>query len=115
MGSQDPVVRRRLLVHVVDSSSRNPAATTPQFICRLAVKNSYQNHACRRLLVHVVDGSSPDPCGDYAAIQQELALFSPGLAAKRQLVAYSKIDLPDSADYEDIVRDYLITQVGHTK
>ena len=62
--------------------------------------------------MHVVDGSSPDPCGDYAAIRQELSLFSPGLAGKRQLVAYNKMDLPDSADYADIVRDFLIQQVG---
>lgn len=64
-----------------------------------------------RLLVHVIDGASPDPCGDFSAIQQELALFSPGLAEKRQIVAYNKMDLPDSADYEDIVREYLIEQV----
>ncbi len=66
----------------------------------------------RRLLVHVVDGSSPDPCGDFAAIRQELALFSPALAGKRQIVAYNKIDLPDSADYKDIVHDFLLQQVS---
>lgn len=66
----------------------------------------------RRLLVHVVDGSSPDPCGDFAAIRQELALFSPALAGKRQIVAYNKMDLPDSADYKDIVHDFLLQQVS---
>lgn len=64
-----------------------------------------------RLLVHVVDGSSQDPCGDYVAIQQELGLFSPALAEKRQLVAYNKMDLPDSADYQDDVQDFFLEQV----
>lgn len=64
-----------------------------------------------RLLIHVVNGSSRDPCGDFAAIQQELALFSPGLAEKRQLVVFNKMDLPDSADYEDIVREFLVSKV----
>lgn len=61
--------------------------------------------------MHVLDGSSPDPCGDFSAIQQELGLFSPELADKRQLVAYNKMDLPESADYEDIVREFLLKQV----
>lgn len=65
-----------------------------------------------RLLIHVIDGSSRDPCGDFLAIQQELALFSPKLADKRQLVVFNKIDLPDSADYEDIVREFLVSQHG---
>jgi GTP-binding protein len=108
-----------------------------------------------RLLVHVVDGTSPDPMGDYAAIRQELELFSPELAAKpqvracvclgggsgharlgpaagsaaqatggvgwrrlttsarppcpqpTQVVAYNKMDVPDSSDYWEDVREGL--------
>jgi GTP-binding protein len=60
-----------------------------------------------RVLVHVIDGSSPDPLGDYDAVRLELGLFSPELAAKPALVAYNKVDLPDSADYEGEVREGL--------
>lgn len=60
-----------------------------------------------RLLVHVVDGTSPDPMGDYRAIRQELELFNPQLAAKPQIVAYNKMDVPDSSDYWEDVREQL--------
>lgn len=63
------------------------------------------------MLVHVIDGTSRDPVGDYQAIQQELALFSPALAGKPQLVAYNKMDVPDSSDYWDIVQDFLESEV----
>ena len=61
-----------------------------------------------RVLVHVIDGTSPDPLGDYDAIQQELKLFNPELADKPQIVAYNKIDVPDSSDYWEDIRDALI-------
>ncbi len=48
-----------------------------------------------RLLIHILNGFSPDPVGDYLAINQELALFNPQLAAKPQIVAFNKMDLPD--------------------
>ena len=48
-----------------------------------------------RLLIHLLNGISPDPVGDYMAINQELALFSPELAAKPQIVVLNKMDLPD--------------------
>ena len=35
-----------------------------------------------RVLIHLLNGISPDPVGDYEAINQELALFSPELADK---------------------------------
>ncbi len=66
-----------------------------------------------RLLVHVIDGTSRDPIGDYQAIQQELELFSSDLAAKPQLVAYNKMDVPDSSDYWDSVQEFLLSQVCH--
>lgn len=49
-----------------------------------------------RLLVHLLDGSSPDPAADYAAINRELALYSAKLAAKPQIVALNKLDLPEA-------------------
>ncbi len=48
-----------------------------------------------RLLIHLLNGISPDPLGDYVAINQELALFNPALAAKPQIVVLNKMDLPD--------------------
>ena len=48
-----------------------------------------------RLLIHLLNGISPDPVGDYMAINQELALFNPTLAAKPQIVVLNKMDLPD--------------------
>ena len=48
-----------------------------------------------RVLVHLLDGLSKDPMVDFAQINSELALFDPGLAAKPQIVALNKIDLPD--------------------
>ncbi len=51
-----------------------------------------------RLLIHVLDGNSPDPMGDFDAINQELALFNPGLVDKPQVVAFNKMDLPDAQE-----------------
>ena len=48
-----------------------------------------------RVLVHLLDGLSKEPMVDFAQINSELALFDPGLAAKPQIVALNKIDLPD--------------------
>jgi len=52
-----------------------------------------------RLLVHLIDASSGapgrTPLGDYEAMNRELALYDPALAARPQLVVLNKIDLPD--------------------
>ncbi len=47
-----------------------------------------------RVLVHVVDGSADDPLANIGTINNELAQFSPALAAKRQIIAINKLDLP---------------------
>ncbi|MBX3052267.1 MAG: GTPase ObgE [Caldilineaceae bacterium] len=49
-----------------------------------------------RILIHLLNGASPDPLGDYAAINQELELFNPGLLSKPQLVVLNKMDLPEA-------------------
>jgi GTP-binding protein len=53
-----------------------------------------------RVLVHLVEGASPEPgrspARDLAAIDRELALYSPELAKKPQVVAVTKVDLPES-------------------
>jgi len=48
-----------------------------------------------RVLIHLLDGLSEDPLADFTQINSELALFDPDLAAKPQIVALTKIDLPD--------------------
>jgi GTP-binding protein len=50
-----------------------------------------------RLLVHLLDASAPGrtPLGDFEAMNRELALYDPALAARPQLVVLNKMDLPD--------------------
>jgi len=53
-----------------------------------------------RVLVHLLDldpGTGRDPGEDFDAINAELAAYSPALAARPQIVAASKMDLPDAA------------------
>jgi len=45
-----------------------------------------------------LNGDSPDPLGDFAAINQELALFNPALVDKPQLVVLNKMDLPHAQE-----------------
>jgi len=52
-----------------------------------------------RLLVHLLDISGltdRDPVEDYRVINRELASFSEGLAARPQIVALNKIDMPEA-------------------
>jgi GTP-binding protein len=53
-----------------------------------------------RVLVHLVDGANPEPGrtprADLEAIDRELALYSKDLAAKPQIVAVTKIDVPEA-------------------
>jgi GTP-binding protein len=53
-----------------------------------------------RVLVHLVDGASPEPGrsprADLAAIDRELALYSRELARKPQIIAVTKIDVPEA-------------------
>jgi len=51
-----------------------------------------------RVLIHLLDGASADPLQDFAAINAELAAFSPRLAAKLQVVALNKMDLPQARE-----------------
>jgi GTP-binding protein len=50
-----------------------------------------------RLLVHLLDATQTGrtPLRDYEAMNQELALYDPALAARPQLVVLNKMDLPD--------------------
>ena len=51
-----------------------------------------------RLIVHLLNGMSEDPLGDYDAINQELGLFNPALAAKPQIVVMNKLDLTEALE-----------------
>ena len=55
-----------------------------------------------QLLIHVLDGSGGleqrDPLEDFQKINEELAAYSPELAAKPQIVAINKIDLPETRE-----------------
>ena len=58
-----------------------------------------------RVLVHLVDGSLDDPALVYRQINEELALHDERLAAKPQLLAINKLDLPDVSVLQDDIRD----------
>ena len=58
-----------------------------------------------RVLVHLVDGSVDDPALVYRQINEELALHDERLAAKPQLLAINKLDLPDVSVLQDDIRE----------
>ncbi|KPL16183.1 MAG: GTPase ObgE [Anaerolineae bacterium SM23_84] len=51
-----------------------------------------------RVLIHLLDGAGPDPLREFEATNAELALFSPRLADKPQVVALNKMDLPQAQE-----------------
>jgi len=70
--------------------------------------HDFLRHAERaRMFVHLLDGTRPDPLQDMAAINDELQQFRKDLAAKPQVVAVNKIDLPDVAQRTAELRDQL--------
>src|SRR3989449_10666017 len=46
------------------------------------------------ILVHVVDASRPDAVGAYGVVRAELEAYKPEVAAKPEIVAANKLDLP---------------------
>jgi len=60
-----------------------------------------------RLLIHVLDTAGTggrDPVEDFTAINRELALYSPELASRPQVVAANKMDLPEARANLDRLR-----------
>lgn len=57
-----------------------------------------------RLLIHLVNGASSEPLAEFDQINQELALFSPRLADKPQIVVLNKIDLPETEAHWPAIR-----------
>ena len=49
-----------------------------------------------RVLVHLLDGMSEDPIKDFHTVNAELAAFGHGLMDKPQVIAMTKMDLPDA-------------------
>jgi GTPase len=75
--------------------------------------HEFLRHVSRaRTLVHIIDGTSADPIYDYRAIRLELQLFDGDLEHKPQLIAYNKIDVPDSGDYVNDVKELLAVECG---
>lgn len=48
-----------------------------------------------RVIIHLLNGLSEDPLADWRQVNQELELYDPTLAAKPQIVAVNKMDLPE--------------------
>ncbi len=64
--------------------------------------HQFLRHAERaRLYVYLVDGLSEDPADDYRMVKDELLLFNPELAGKRQLVVVNKLDVTEVRDQRD--------------
>ena len=59
----------------------------------------FLRHAERaRLLLHIVDGMSANPLADLELVDNELASFGHGLAAKPQMIVVNKLDIPEVRD-----------------
>ncbi len=65
-----------------------------------------------RVLIHLLDGAAPEPLADWAAINQELAMYDVALEERPQLVVLNKMDLPDAIAWEPILAEE-ITRAGY--
>jgi GTP-binding protein len=66
-----------------------------------------------RLLVHLIDldpSTGRDPVADYRVIQDELRAYSKELAARPQIVAANKVELPGTADRRAAVERFCATE-----
>jgi GTPase len=64
-----------------------------------------------RVLIHLVEGANPEPGrepkADLAAIDRELGLYSPELAKKPQVLAVTKVDVPEARQAGEKLRKLL--------
>lgn len=58
-----------------------------------------------RVIIHLLDGAAPEPLEDWAAINQELAMYDVELEKRPQLVVLNKMDLPDAIAWEPIIEE----------
>jgi GTP-binding protein len=67
--------------------------------------HSFLKHAMRtKVMVHLLDGSSAEPLEDMIRVNNELAMFDATLAKRPQVVAINKIDLPEVAAKEEMLK-----------
>ncbi len=67
--------------------------------------HSFLRHVTRtRVLIHLINGESEDPLADFNQINVELALYDEKLGRRPQIVAFSKMDLPDVQEKWDKIR-----------
>ncbi len=58
--------------------------------------HEFLRHAERtRVFLHILDGEGVDPIKDFTQVNEELQLYLPELANRRQVVVINKIDLPE--------------------
>ncbi len=99
---------------VVERDSTAPALSPETFVLAdipgliegahrgVGLGHEFLRHVERaRVLLHVVDASGPDPLQAYRDVRLELELYNPALAAKPEVVALNKIDLPAVRDRVD--------------
>lgn len=60
-----------------------------------------------QVLVHLLDASAEDPVKDYETIRNELALYDESLAARPEIVALNKLDLPDARERAAAIKEKL--------
>lgn len=68
-----------------------------------------------KMIIHIINGDAADPVGDYLAINRELQLFSPTLAAKPQVVVLNKIDLSHVAARQEELLAALKSNMSHAR
>ena len=68
--------------------------------------HAFLRHVQRtRILLHIIDGAADDPIADYNQIRAELALYDDDLAARPEVVVINKLDLPDTREYIELLRE----------
>ncbi len=76
--------------------------------------HSFLRHIERtKVILHVVDVSGcegRDPIEDFETINKELAAYSSKLARRQQLVVANKMDLPDSAENFELLKEHVTKQ-----
>jgi GTPase len=65
-----------------------------------------------RVLIHLIDGMAEDPLADFATINAELSAFGHGLGDKPQVVALTKMDLPDARAAFDLYGPQLSAELA---
>jgi GTP-binding protein len=84
--------------------------------CGAGLGQEFLRHAERaRIFIHLLDGTGADPLRDLEIINQELREFQGELAAKPQVVAVNKLDLPEVQSRESEMRRALAERgiTGH--